>query len=134
MKRIFCIALSVLILLLAFSIPITAHSGKTDAAGGHYDHSSGEYHYHHGEPAHQHPNGKCPYDSSGEILGLDYGTFFVGLLIFTVLFSLLVFKLGFGDMICPAGKEQGCLPIVLNIVAALILAAIALVIVRFFIS
>jgi len=38
-----------------------AHSGGTDENGGHYDHSTGEYHYHHGYPAHQHPNGKCPY-------------------------------------------------------------------------
>lgn len=38
------------------------HSGGTDGSGGHYDHSTGEYHYHHGYPAHQHPNGECPYD------------------------------------------------------------------------
>ena len=40
----------------------SAHSGRTDEAGGHYDRSTGEYHYHHGKPAHQHPNGICPYD------------------------------------------------------------------------
>lgn len=39
-----------------------AHSGKTDAWGGHYDYSTGEYHFHHGYPAHQHINGVCPYD------------------------------------------------------------------------
>ncbi len=39
-----------------------AHSGGTDANGGHWDHSTGEYHYHHGYPAHQHPDGVCPYD------------------------------------------------------------------------
>lgn len=39
-----------------------AHSGKTDANGGHWDNSTGEYHYHHGYPAHQHTNGICPYD------------------------------------------------------------------------
>lgn len=38
-----------------------AHSGGTDANGGHYDSSTGEYHYHHGYPAHQHPDGMCPY-------------------------------------------------------------------------
>lgn len=134
MKQIFCIALSVLILLLAFAIPITAHSGKTDSSGGHYDHSSGEYHYHHGEPAHQHPNGKCPYDSSGEILGLDYGTFFVCLAIFTVLLSLLAFKIDFGYMICPADKEGSCLPAAINILASLVVALILTIVIRAFIA
>lgn len=39
-----------------------AHTGRTDANGGHYNHSTGEYHYHHGYPAHQHTDGVCPYD------------------------------------------------------------------------
>lgn len=39
-----------------------AHSGRTDANGGHWDSSTGEYHYHHGYPAHQHENGVCPYE------------------------------------------------------------------------
>lgn len=39
-----------------------AHPGNTDSSGGHYNRSTGEYHYHHGYPAHQHTNGKCPYD------------------------------------------------------------------------
>ena len=53
-----------LIVLIIFnlSLPVLAHSGKTDANGGHYDSSTGEYHYHHGYPEHQHTNGKCPYD------------------------------------------------------------------------
>lgn len=62
MKRIFIIAL--ICLLFVFLSPLNigyAHSGGTDENGGHYDHSTGEYHYHHGYPAHQHPNGKCPY-------------------------------------------------------------------------
>lgn len=42
--------------------PAFAHPGETDSSGGHYDRSTGEYHYHHGYPAHQHPNGVCPYD------------------------------------------------------------------------
>ena len=130
MIRIFCIALSLLILLLSFAIPITAHSGRTDSSGGHYDHSSGEYHYHHGEPAHQHPNGKCPYDSSGEILGVDYGTFFGCLVIFSVLFSFLTFKIGLGDMFCPEDKQNGCLPTVINIGVAIIAAFILLLIIR----
>lgn len=60
MKRLLAPALF-LILILCLCIPISAHSGKTDAAGGHYDSSTGEYHYHHGYPAHSHDNG-CPYD------------------------------------------------------------------------
>ena len=43
-----------------------AHSGRTDANGGHWDHSTGEYHYHHGYPAHQHPLGFCPYKKAHE--------------------------------------------------------------------
>lgn len=59
-----------LIALFAFSqcVSAFAHSGGTDANGGHYDHSTGEYHYHHGYPAHQHYDMDgdgdidCPYD------------------------------------------------------------------------
>lgn len=39
-----------------------AHPGRTDSKGGHNDYIHGGYHYHHGHSAHQHPNGKCPYD------------------------------------------------------------------------
>lgn len=61
MKRL--LSLSLILIVLCFScIQASAHSGKTDASGGHYDSSTGEYHYHHGYPAHQHTNGKCPYD------------------------------------------------------------------------
>lgn len=129
MKRIFCIVLSVLLLVI-LAVPVTAHSGRTDSSGGHYDHSSGEYHYHHGEPAHQHPNGKCPYDSSGEILGLDYGTFFGGLAFFTILFFLLTSKLGVGFMLSPSDKQDGWLPIVINIGASIVLAFVAILIIR----
>jgi hypothetical protein len=38
-----------------------AHSGRTDAKGGHNDNKNGGYHYHHGYSAHQHDNGVCPY-------------------------------------------------------------------------
>ena len=55
-KKIF--ALFTLVSLLAF-----AHPGRTDANGGHYDRKNGTYHYHHGYPAHDHPNGVCPYES-----------------------------------------------------------------------
>ena len=50
------------IICLASQNIVQIHSGGTDGDGGHYDHSAGEYHYHHGYPAHQHPNGECPYD------------------------------------------------------------------------
>ena len=49
-------------LLLLCCIPALAHGGRTDSRGGHYDHATGTYHYHHGHPAHQHPDGVCPYD------------------------------------------------------------------------
>ena len=55
-KKIF--TLFVLVSLLAFS-----HSGRTDASGGHHDRKNGGYHYHHGYPAHDHPNGVCPYET-----------------------------------------------------------------------
>ena len=47
-------------MLSLVSFYVSAHSGGTDANGGHYQGSS--YHYHHGYPAHQHTNGECPYD------------------------------------------------------------------------
>lgn len=60
MKKI-AAALFSLMLLFSISTIAFAHSGRTDAKGGHYDHIGGDYHYHHGYPAHQHPNGECPY-------------------------------------------------------------------------
>lgn len=50
----------VLCAVILFIIPAYAHSGMTDANGGNYE--RGEYHCHNGYPAHQHVNGKCPYD------------------------------------------------------------------------
>lgn len=49
-----------------FSMEAEAHSGRTDANGGHRDNKNksglGSYHYHcGGHPAHLHPNGVCPY-------------------------------------------------------------------------
>lgn len=65
-----------LVILMSFT-PITntttniviAHSGRTDSRGGHKDNKNksglGSYHYHcGGYPAHLHPDGKCPYNSS----------------------------------------------------------------------
>ena len=48
----------VLFAVILFIISAYAHSGMTDANGGHYE--RGEYHYHHGYPAHQHVDGECP--------------------------------------------------------------------------
>ena len=47
-------------------LTVEAHSGRTDANGGHKDNKNvsglGSYHYHcGGYPAHLHPNGVCPY-------------------------------------------------------------------------
>ena len=52
--------LLVLVLALLLSLPVLAHSGRTDSKGGH--NGPGGYHYHHGYPAHQHEGGQCPYD------------------------------------------------------------------------
>lgn len=61
MKK-FIILTTIIVLILSFSVVSFAHSGRTDSNGGHMNHSTGEYHYHHGKPAHQHSNGRCPYD------------------------------------------------------------------------
>lgn len=53
-----------MILISLSNLTVFAHSGGTDSAGGHYNRSTGEYHYHHGYPAHQHPNGVCPYSTT----------------------------------------------------------------------
>lgn len=56
--------LSLTIIILTLCSTAFAHAGKTDEYGGHFDGETGEYHYHHGYPAHQHPNGICPYNYS----------------------------------------------------------------------
>ena len=53
---------AIVLLLSSFHFVAYAHPGSLDEKGGHYDSSTGKYHYHHGYPAHQHTNGKCPYD------------------------------------------------------------------------
>lgn len=64
--RVLCVLLTILI--ASFPILALAHSGRTDASGGHKDNKNasglGSYHYHHGYPAHLHPNGVCPYGQS----------------------------------------------------------------------
>ena len=57
-----------LAIALAISPICSAHSGRTDANGGHRDNKNksglGYYHYHcGGYPPHLHPNGVCPYTS-----------------------------------------------------------------------
>lgn len=66
MKRNLCLLLFLVIILVSFfAVGTYAHSGRTDKYGGHYDTSTGEYHYHHGFPAHDHPDGYCPYSIEG---------------------------------------------------------------------
>lgn len=64
-------ALIVLMIVLIAFMPLAAfaHSGRTDAYGGHRDNQNksglGSYHYHcGGYPAHLHQNGVCPYETS----------------------------------------------------------------------
>ena len=96
------ILIFILLIILIFYIPISvqAHSGGTDGSGGHYDHSTGDYHYHHGYPAHDHPNGECPYTSnsnssssnnSGKITALIGGGLIIAFIIW-VYFPRDIFK------------------------------------------
>ena len=61
------ISRSLILILILLSSTTYAHSGRTDAKGGHKDKNNlsglGYYHYHcGGHPAHLHPDGVCPYD------------------------------------------------------------------------
>ena len=67
-----CFAFIIVLASISLSVPdacltVSAHSGQTDASGGHHDYKNksglGPYHYHHGYSAHLHENGVCPYDS-----------------------------------------------------------------------
>lgn len=69
-KRLFAIGFA-FFLLVTFSITIYAHSGRTDENGGHYVGGGSTYHYHHGKPAHQHPDGVCPYARTEEDIQRD---------------------------------------------------------------
>lgn len=66
-KKIRVLAFILALLLIAPSSAL-AHSGRTDASGGHRDNKNasglGSYHYHHGYSAHLHPNGVCPYSTT----------------------------------------------------------------------
>ena len=64
-NRLLTIICAILLILLSVTTAL-AHSGRTDASGGHKDNKNksglGYYHYHcGGYPAHLHPNGYCPY-------------------------------------------------------------------------
>lgn len=70
-KKIKILRLSVLVIIILLSLQtvLFAHSGRTDANGGHKDNKNksglGSYHYHcGGNPPHLHENGVCPYKSS----------------------------------------------------------------------
>lgn len=68
-KRKIIINLLIVMSVISISISAYAHSGRTDANGGHRDNKNksglGSYHYHcGGYPAHIHTNGVCPYSSS----------------------------------------------------------------------
>lgn len=61
--------LVVSISIILMGVNVYAHSGRTDANGGHRDNKNksglGSYHYHcGGYPAHLHTNGVCPYSSA----------------------------------------------------------------------
>lgn len=63
-----CLALPLANVSESTLITAEAHSGRTDARGGHHDYKNksglGSYHYHcGGYPAHLHTNGVCPYTS-----------------------------------------------------------------------
>lgn len=64
-------AMITLILIVSMSSFSNAHSGRTDASGGHRDNKNksglGNYHYHcGGHPAHLHTNG-CPHKNSNSV-------------------------------------------------------------------
>ena len=67
-EKIISIILAVLS-IISIEVNTYAHSGRTDANGGHKDNKNksglGSYHYHcGGNPAHLHTNGICPYSSN----------------------------------------------------------------------
>ncbi len=78
LKKFGTVLLSCMMLTASFTtvsnmtmITAEAHSGRTDAQGGHHDYKNksglGSYHYHcGGYPAHLHPNGVCPYKNGAD--------------------------------------------------------------------
>lgn len=70
-KKVLFKIIIILLIILSLSLKCFAHSGRTDANGGHKDNKNksglGSYHYHcGGHEAHLHPNGVCPYSSSSK--------------------------------------------------------------------
>ena len=68
-KRLSVYAMSGMLIFSAVPGTVQAHSGRTDASGGHHDNKNvsglGSYHYHcGGYPAHLHSGGVCSYSSS----------------------------------------------------------------------
>lgn len=68
-KRLSVYTMSGMLIFSAVPGNVQAHSGRTDASGGHHDNKNvsglGSYHYHcGGYPAHLHSGGVCPYSSS----------------------------------------------------------------------
>ena len=68
MKRIISVLMAI-VTIICMGNYTYAHSGRTDANGGHRDNNNksglGSYHYHcGGHPVHLHTNGVCPYSSS----------------------------------------------------------------------
>lgn len=73
MKKLVIVFL-VILFLFSSALLALAHPGNTDIRGGHRDSDTGRYHYHHGYPAHQHPNGECPYDFEDKTASTDLGS------------------------------------------------------------
>jgi len=55
MKRIVCVILVIMTLVLCGNLAALAHPGRTDAQGGHWDRKNGTYHYHTDEPTNPRP-------------------------------------------------------------------------------
>ena len=73
------VAIIVVLILLCVPTVNFAHSGRTDANGGHRDNQNksglGSYHYHcGGYPAHLHDGGVCPYTSPAPALSSSKST------------------------------------------------------------
>ena len=69
MMRKFIILLFSVFVLLALSITVSAHPGRTDSNGGHYNRDTGEYHYHNGEYAGQNQDNDTNDYSYSEFVG-----------------------------------------------------------------
>lgn len=58
------ISFMTVVLVIGSSVVLcSAHSGRTDANGGHYDRKTGVYHYHHSSPSHKQSSDTSSYKS-----------------------------------------------------------------------